>query len=229
MSIRAVIFDLDNTLTHRDLTVQAYAHALVREYQQHLQQVDLEKIISIIRRIDRGGYPLKEQLTHGSIGASVAHALMTELDWQQAPQLDVLSDYWFSQFGHHAVAMQGAEQVLKQLKQQNYKLAVISNGGHETRLSILKGLGFTHYFDEIISSGLVGVSKPKAEIFKLTAAKLGVTAQECIYVGDHPINDVQGALGAGMSAVWMEGFHAEDLEQPIQQRIQNLNQLLQYL
>lgn len=63
----------------------------------------------------------------------------------------------------------GGKSLLTELKQRGYKLAVISNGGHATRLNILQGLGFSHYFDEIVSSGLLGISKPNPEIFYIPA------------------------------------------------------------
>ena len=147
MSIRAVLFDLDNTLTHRGRSVAAFSQSLVDYYQSQLNCVDVEQIESIVNRIDNGGYPLKKYLTHPGIGASVAYALLQELNWQVSPHLEELSNFWFEQFGCSAVAMPEAEQTLTRLKQAGYKLAIISNGGHATRLSILNGLGFQHYFD----------------------------------------------------------------------------------
>ncbi|KGT47607.1 HAD family hydrolase [Acinetobacter sp. HR7] len=227
MTIRAVLFDLDNTLTHRDLSVQAYSRYLADYYTHSLQQVEIEKITEIVRRIDNGGYPKKELLTHSTIGGSVAHALREELAWRAQPSLEELTDFWFQNFGQFAVAMPQAEQLLQSLKSADYKLAVISNGGHETRLNIINGLGFSHYFDEIISSGLVGISKPNPEIFLHTAEKLEVAPEHCLYIGDHPINDIQGAENAGMQSLWIEGFHAP--VQPIERKIKNLVEVLDYL
>ena len=228
MTIRAVLFDLDNTLTHRDQSIVAYSQHLADHYQHQLQQDERNLIQSIIRRIDHGGYPKKEYLTHPSIAASVAYALQQELSWNSLPDLDELSQFWFQQFGLSAVAMPGAKSLLTELKQCGYKLAVISNGGHATRLSILQGLGFSHYFDAIVSSGLLGISKPNSEIFLHTSRQLGVSAQHCLYVGDHPMNDIQGASDAGMMAIWLEGFHDAGEHGPIN-RIQNLAEIKQFL
>ncbi|MEQ1447814.1 HAD family hydrolase [Acinetobacter schindleri] len=227
MTVRAVLFDLDNTLTHRDLSVQAYSRYLAEHYSHALDLVDVAKITEIVRRIDNGGYPKKELLTHSTIGGSVAFALLQELSWQSKPQLEELSDFWFQNFGQFAVAMPQAEILLQSLKAENYKLAIISNGGHDTRMNIIRGLGFGHYFDEIISSGLVGISKPNPEIFHYTAHKLAVAPEHCLYIGDHPINDIQGAQSAGMQTLWMEGFHTP--LQQIEHKIQNLAQVLDYL
>ncbi len=233
VNIQAVLFDLDNTLTHRDLTAQAYSCYLAEYYASAFAQVEPEKIIEIVRRIDNGGYPKKELLTHGSIGASAAYALLQELSWLNPPSIDELAQFWFSQFGRCAVEMPDAKQVLEQLKSQGYQLAIVSNGGHDTRLNTIRGLGIADYFEEIISSGLVGFSKPQPEIFQITAQRLGVLPEHCLYIGDHPINDIQGAKNAGMHALWMQGFHpdAEEIQYKIQQlpeiftHLQRLNQL----
>lgn len=230
MSIQAVLFDLDNTLTHRGQSIIAYSQFLAQHYAAQLLEMDLPKIQRIINRIDNGGYPKKEELTHPSIGASVAYALLQELHWKTVPDLKELSAFWFEYFGRHAVAMPGAEFLLQNLKQKRYKLAVISNGGHATRLNILQGLGFTHYFDEIVSSELAGISKPEPEIFLQASAKLGIAPERCLFIGDHPVNDVQGALGAGMQAILLEGFHLADTDQlMVSNRIQQLDQIWTFL
>ncbi|PWB13195.1 HAD family hydrolase [Acinetobacter sp. AM] len=225
MPIRAVLFDLDNTLTHRDQSIQRYSEFLLEQFQSYLLVPDLEKIQHIIRRIDNGGYPKKEQLTHPSIGASVTFALLQELAWKT--EVD-FHDFWFQYFGQCAVAMSGAIELLQSLKQQDYALAVVSNGGHATRLNILTGLGFSDYFDVIVSSEQAGMSKPHPQIFLHTAEKLGVHPSECLFIGDHPVNDVWGAQQAGIQAIWLQGFHPEDesLQVP---RIQNLQELYAYL
>lgn len=207
MQIQAVLFDLDNTLTHRDQSVQAYSRHLVEHYHNNIQPHALEHVINIVRRIDNGGYPQPERLTHPSIAASVGYALQQELSWNKLPDLDELSEFWFSQFGRFAVAMQGAERLLQQLKQHDFKLGIISNGGHQTRLNILQGLGFLDYFDVVHSSESVGIRKPQPEIFIHTATSLDLLPQQCLFVGDHPMNDIQGAQSAGMSALLLQGFH----------------------
>ena len=227
MPIQAVLFDLDNTLTHRDLTTQAYSRYLAEYYAPALKQVESDKIIEIVRRIDNGGYPQKELLTHGSIGASAAYALLQELSWLNPPTIDELAQFWFSQFGRFAVEMPAAEQVLTKLKNEGYQLAIVSNGGHDTRLNTIRGLGIEPYFDEIISSGLVGFNKPQPEIFQITAERLGVQPTQCLYIGDHPINDVQGATEAGMHALWMQGFHAD--AEHIRYKIQQLPEIFAHL
>lgn len=233
MTIKAILFDLDNTLTHRDQSIQAYSRHVLRHFTPDLVESDnqsYDKTVALIRRIDNGGYPKKEHLTHPSIAASVGHAMLQELEWSHPPSLEVLTQFWFEQFGLSAVAMQGAKPLLQQLKAQQYRLAVISNGGHATRLKIIEGLGFHHYFDEIFSSESVGIAKPKAEIFQHACDHLGVAPKQSLYVGDHPVNDYQGARQAGLKALLLTGFHhGFELEVDPKHQIQQLDQISQYL
>ena len=229
MSIRAVIFDLDNTLTHRDLSIVAYSQFLAERYASSLIEPDLGQIKQIINSIDRGGYPVAKDLTHPSIGASVAYALQQQLNWKQQVDFDELTQFWFSFFGAHAVAMPGAVELLSQLKEHGFQLAVVSNGGHATRLNILKGLGFEAYFDVIVSSELAGVAKPNPQIFHYTREQLSLQAAQCLFIGDHPMNDVYGAQQAGMHALLLEGFHEDTIGIVPERRIQHLSQVWQFL
>lgn len=53
-------------------------------------------------------------------------------------------------------------------------------------------------------------------------------ATECLFVGDHPVNDIQGARQVGMQTLWLSGFHAsKDIE--IEHKIENLTQVLSFL
>ncbi len=52
-------------------------------------------------------------------------------------------------------------------------------------------------------SGEEGVRKPDPEIFRRALVRLGVAAHEALFVGDHPVADIEGAHGAGLLPVWM--------------------------
>lgn len=241
MAIQAVLFDLDNTLTHRDQSVQAYSRHLINQFSMQLLDAEdhttLSRTVEIIRRIDNGGYPKKEFLTHPSIAASVAQALIQELNWNVPPSLETLTEFWFEDFGLSAVAMTGAVELLEHLKQLNYKLAVISNGGHVTRLKILQGLGFHQYFDEIFSSESVGIAKPDAQMFLHCCFQIQIKPQHCLYIGDHPVNDYYGATSAGLNALLLDGFHPhlnndiypDQLHIPKDRVIQHLHEVLKYI
>jgi HAD superfamily hydrolase (TIGR01509 family) len=56
-------------------------------------------------------------------------------------------------------------------------------------------------FDVIVISGEVGLRKPDPEIYALTAERLALPPEACVFVDDHPGN-VEAATTAGMTGVW---------------------------
>jgi putative hydrolase of the HAD superfamily len=90
-----------------------------------------------------------------------------------------------------------------------YRLGLLSNG---SRLPERVGLG--GYFESVVFAQDHRVAKPDKGIFEVAERQLGVAPAACVLVGDHPVNDVAGAVGAGWRSVWLdrqgaEGFPAE--------------------
>jgi putative hydrolase of the HAD superfamily len=96
--------------------------------------------------------------------------------------------------------IEGAAEMLAELKGSGFKLAVISNWTDNME-SILEGLGLAGYFDTIVVSAACGLYKPHPAIFRLAAERLGAEPSECLHVGDSIVYDVGGSLAAGFGAV----------------------------
>ncbi len=83
----------------------------------------------------------------------------------------------------------------------NYRLAIVSN--HYTwLLEYLMECGLSSYFESIIISETVGVSKPDVRIMQILLNELGLEAEDCLYVGDQPM-DVLCSKEIGMDCVWI--------------------------
>jgi putative hydrolase of the HAD superfamily len=94
---------------------------------------------------------------------------------------------------------------LQSLQASGLPLGIISNTTNPPFMKDyereLMGLGA--YFEFSIYSSAVPYRKPHLSIFNLAANRLKLNAQEILYVGDDPVNDVAGAQKAGMQAVWV--------------------------
>jgi HAD superfamily hydrolase (TIGR01549 family) len=107
-----------------------------------------------------------------------------------------------------------------------FRIAVISNadGGIER---VLSRCGIADCFESITDSGIVGVEKPRPEIFEVALRAMQARADESLYVGDVYSVDYVGARNAGMQAVLFDVPGAyRDRELP---RVESLAQLEPWL
>lgn len=92
---------------------------------------------------------------------------------------------------------------LEALRRRGLALAVISN--FDDRLGrLLTHLDLVRYFDAVVFSFTLGVEKPDGRLFRHTLELLRVSPAEALHVGDRPREDVEGALGVGMAALWLD-------------------------
>jgi putative hydrolase of the HAD superfamily len=91
--------------------------------------------------------------------------------------------------------------VLRQLKQHNKTVGLVSNFDHPPHVRrLLSENGWAHIFDTIIISSEVGVQKPEPAIFALALQNTGIAPTDAIYVGDTH-DDVVGAIAAGIHPI----------------------------
>lgn len=85
-----------------------------------------------------------------------------------------------------------------------YRLAMISNFDHApTARRLLDRSGIFGWFEQVVISAEEGVRKPHREIFVRTLARMGLTPQEALFIGDSPDIDIAGAKGVGMDVAWI--------------------------
>lgn len=102
-------------------------------------------------------------------------------------------------------AADGAVQTLAALRDAGYRIGLISNTiwPAEQHLEDLEEIGVLEYLEHMIFSGEIGMWKPNRAIFQHALDALGVAPEQAVFVGDSPREDIVGARGAGMRAVWV--------------------------
>ena len=91
---------------------------------------------------------------------------------------------------------------LRRLRERRLKLVVASNWDCSLP-RVLERTGLAELVDGVVSSAEVGAAKPDAALFQAALALAGVRADQALYVGDSPANDVEGARSAGIRAALM--------------------------
>ncbi|HEX3314590.1 MAG TPA: HAD-IA family hydrolase [Gemmataceae bacterium] len=98
------------------------------------------------------------------------------------------------------ICVPGAGSLLAELRRIPLKTAIASNFDHRL-LPIVQGLPKLAGLDGVFVSSALGWRKPAREFFEAVVRGLDVRAEEVLYVGDDPTNDLHGATEAGMRAV----------------------------
>ncbi|MBR5743196.1 MAG: HAD family hydrolase, partial [Clostridia bacterium] len=90
------------------------------------------------------------------------------------------------------------------LRARGLKVALITNGSERIQGAKLRLLGMAPRFDALlIADGVVTPLKPDPAPFLLMAERLGEDPGSLLYVGDNPVNDVDGSRRAGYIPVWV--------------------------
>lgn len=206
LSVKAVLFDLDETLID---SVQGHigAHSAVcRLLGQFLNekgvQVDEKELLVGISKLD-------DEMNR--------KFLYDRDDWWQrlvqevAPNVSITVDliqrltreYWLA-YALAAKPYPDTLPTLDYLKKKGYLLGLVSDtdklpGMKRYRIEIQP---FKYLFNMTLVSGEeTKETKPSAEPFLVAAEKLGLKPEDCIFVGDKPFADVAGAKNAGMKSV----------------------------
>jgi putative hydrolase of the HAD superfamily len=100
-------------------------------------------------------------------------------------------------------------EVLSALRGLGLRLAVAANW--DPRLPYLLGeLALAPHFDAVVTSAEVGAEKPDRRVFSAALERLGVEPAAALHVGDRRLEDLEGAMAAGMRALLVDrhGRHA---------------------
>ncbi|WP_137993147.1 HAD family hydrolase [Streptomyces vilmorinianum] len=223
MSIRAVLWDIDDTIfdySRADLTGMRdhlTAEGLVDGFDSVDQALCRWQELTTIhwRRFEAGGVDFQEQRRE------------RVRDFLAAPRLTgAEADAWFERYiAHYEAAWElfpDAVPVLDMLA-SDYRHAVLSNSSIHNQDRKLRVLGVRDRFEAVVCAAELGVAKPAAEAFHAGCAALGLAPGEVVYVGDQPDIDARGAAEAGLTGVWLD--RADAGGRPELTRITDLHQL----
>ena len=193
--IKAAVFDLDHTLFDRYGTIKKIAPQIVSELNV-ADGVTAEIFAEELTYADK-------QYVHKG-WEKIHEYLVNKNMFKIAPTYDEYAGCVLKCFKTTTVKYDFAIPVLKEIRNMGIKTALITNGNPELQNFKIMSLGLKDYFDEIIISGETAYEKPDTRIFQLMARSLGIKTNEMLYVGDHPLNDIEGSRKAGCIPVWVK-------------------------
>lgn len=223
LKVKAIFFDFDDTLQSRKGAYRLYCEAFMQKYFPEIAGETLTQMLDDMENFVDGGYKDREVYFP---------ELIEHWSWKNHPPMQELYDSFNFDFGKHIDLLPNAIELLTELKNRGYILGVITNGVSVLQNTKLDTAKIRDMFDVVVVSGDIGIYKPARGIYDYAIKQAGVKNEESLYIGDHPINDMQGAVGANMNAIRMNygDFFGKGLNQEgVHAEITELTQLYKYI
>lgn len=199
--IKAVIFDVDNTLynftkAHRAAfrALAAYAGerlGLSGESFEQLHRETAEELRAYMGEV--------AALHNRCIRYQV---MLEKLGLPLYPHVLEMEGLYWDTLLREAVPSVHAKETLRSLKDRGIRIGVGTDMTARMQFRKLETLGMLAYVDFLVSSEEAGAEKPSLSFFARCVEKAGFGKKECLFVGDSLRKDVLGALDAGLQAVW---------------------------
>ncbi len=188
--IKAVIFDIDNTLidfiSMKRAASMAAANAMIEAGLQDAPEDLCERLFTFY-------------LEHG-IESDDAFEEYLRQEYKAVDYRILASavNAYLKEKYLHLKPYPGVVETLEELKRQGFKLGVVSDGIRLKAWMRLNEAGLDSYFDAVVTYDDTGNRKPAKEPFLLICDQLDLKPEECLMLGDWPERDVQGGKLAGM-------------------------------
>ncbi len=206
--IKNVFIDLDDTLLDfRRAEREALSRTLTHfGYEPKDEILDRYNQIneSFWRRLEKG------ELDRPTLKRERYRQLAAEYNLELTPEeLNLRYESELSK-GHYF--LDGAEQLLHQLKNDGYRLYLATNGSANIQHRRIASAGIEPLLDGIFISQEVGSYKPDRMYFEACFERIAdFKRSETVMVGDSLSSDIKGGKNAGISTVWYNPHHKENL------------------
>jgi 2-haloalkanoic acid dehalogenase type II len=195
--VRAIAFDLDNTLWDVEPVLARAEGALQAWLAENAPRIAARLTPAAMRRA-REELAQREphnahDVTYLRLAALSAHA--REHGYEEALAHEAFAVFLAAR--NRVEVFADVVPALARLRRR-FKLGSLSNGNAD-----LRHIGLDHLFSVSLNARQIGSGKPERHCFERLARELDCRAQEIFYVGDEPLLDVVAARAAGLRTVWM--------------------------
>lgn len=199
--ITDIFFDLDHTLWDFDKNSElAFETILKRDHPIIDPNLFMEKYIPI----NQACWKLYQydKITHNELRYNRLKYSFDAINYTISDkQIERMALEYIELLPENNHLFDGTFEILDYLKSK-YKLHIITNGFAEVQYKKIKNSNIGAYFQTITNSEMAGVKKPNAFIFEYALNLASANKETSIMIGDCLEADVQGALDAGLDAIF---------------------------
>jgi len=234
--IRAVFFDLYNTLVNYDPPREEIQAEICREFGLEVQAEAIRRGIPAADNFfyeENARFPIGRRRPQEKLDLYAEYELIIlreagiQVSKELALQIMTKFGLKLRQPDAKLVLFDDVEPALAQLKGQGLTLGMVTNVDFDIT-PICRRLGLSSYLDFVVTSYEVHAEKPDPAIFRAALERAAVKPSEAIHVGDQYHADVLGARNAGIKPLLLDrdGFYHEVSDCP---RIKSLAEITQHL
>lgn len=191
--IKAVLFDLDETLILRSGAIRAFIADQYRRFAADLGGIDGRTYADRFLDMEDNGRIPKDRLYPEFVAA---------LGITGVAAGTLLEDYR-SRYPSFASPAPGAVETVRALHAEGVRTGILTNGNERVQQAKIDAIGLRDVLDTIVISEAVGLKKPDKAIFRLATDRLGMAPAATLFVGDNPETDIVGAAQAGLQTAWV--------------------------
>jgi putative hydrolase of the HAD superfamily len=209
--IQFIYFDLDDT-------IMDFSSASNEAFSLLLNHYNLPNNEQCFEIYQRGNHQTWLEFEQNLISSHELRSLRFErflsaMNWHDKADAFEMNAKYISFLINESNLISGALSLLNFFKNK-IPMGILTNGLKEAQRPRLLKADITHYFDHIIVSDEIGISKPNQEIFKLAKHTSGnIPSENILLVGDNPYSDIEGAQKFGFKTIW---FNTKQKEIPNQ-------------
>lgn len=201
-SIKAISFDLDDTLWHCAPAIVRADAALFAWLGEHTPAIVAQHTPTSLQAYQsavRQTYPEFAQCVTATRLAGL-RSLLREFGYAESLAEDAFAVFYRAR--SEVELYEGAIEMLKTLKSR-YRLAAITNGNADLDL-----IGIAEYFDVVYAANLELPPKPEPDMFIRCLSHLDLPASALLHIGDNPVADIIGGLNASVQTLWFNQYNA---------------------
>lgn len=204
--LKAVLFDLDNTLFDFAEWWDKSLRAVFRSYPP-TASLDQEKVIQSFRHVSDQLWTLylQKKISLFAFRQRRAEACLKQFDPDISEQDVTEFLHFFDEVSMHS--LNPNEDVLNMIRglKSRFITGIVTNGTGKQQLEKMNRLGLHDVIspNAIFISEQIGHEKPALPFFQMVCSSLHIRPEEIVVVGDSWEMDIVGAIEAGMHAVWL--------------------------
>jgi putative hydrolase of the HAD superfamily len=204
--LKAIFFDLDDTLLVTDATHREAVTASCAEAARRCSAIDVGCLEAAYLEVGREIWLTSDLPQVRESAVEFRRKLWAAALERVGVRDEMLTDLLAA---HHTEGRRAGYRLFPdalatlQRLHRRYYLGIITNGLTEIQREKIDRLGIEPYFDTILISQEVGIAKPDAGIFHQALSRARCEPWEAVMVGDSLARDIAGAQAAGMHSLWV--------------------------